>query len=159
MAGAAVLLFSFVGSVAGSVSRFTTDQAADLDLSAHAERTVYREEGQSSFAPSVSCRVTELATGEDVPTSPMEGFSREHSDKALVSMVRFRADRSGRYRVSCSTTRSRPVRLAVGRQLPLTRSIARIFEAAATALVGLCAAVAIAAVTAVKRHERRSGRS
>lgn len=151
---AALLVLSVVRDVAG-VTRFSTSQPVEADLPAQAERTIYREDGQSLLSAPVACEVSDLTTGERVAVTPNEGFSFEHSDEALVSMVRFRTSHAGRYRVSCSTDSTQPIDLAVGPRIRIFRSIGRVFGAGAAGLVALATAVAIVAFTAVKRHEHR----
>lgn len=152
---AALLVFSFVDQVSG-VSRFTTNRPVEADLSAGDERTIYAgRPARASFPPEPACQVAEVATGSTVPTTPASSFTLTLGDDEFRSLVHFEVDHDGRYRVSCSAHRARPVPMAVGPRIGVVASIGRIFGAFAVGVASLALSAVTIAVTAVKRNQHR----
>jgi hypothetical protein len=153
--GAAGLIFLLVDEVtSGGLTHFTTDAPLEIDLPAGAERTIYRD--RADLSPRVSCKVEEAGTARPVPVRSATGFTLTIGDEELSSISSFEADEAGRYLVTCSSQSARPVEVVVGPRIRVFRSLGRVFSAGAIVLVALCLSAAIIAVTAVKRHQRRS---
>jgi len=153
-----LLVFSTVKDVARPVTRFSTDRPVESDLRAGANRTIYSgglAGGGSSTGPP-ECRVGDVSTGQEVPTSPAGLVTLTQGSDEFRSVAHFRIERDGRYRITCSSTGDRPMTMAVGPRLRVFRSVGRIFGAAAVVLVSALIAVALIAVTAVRRHQSRS---
>ena len=155
VAGAAGLIFLLVDEVTSAgLTLFPTDAPLEIDLPAGAERTIYRD--LADLSPRVSCKVEEAGTARPVPVRSATGFTLTIGDEELSSIASFKADEARRYVVTCSSDSARPVDVAVGPRIRVFRSLGRIFGAGAVGLAALCLSAAIIAVTAVKRHERRS---
>ncbi len=151
---AAVLLFSFVDDLTGA-SRFTTGRPVEAELGAGAERTIYTAVN-SAGSPSVlepACQVTELASGQPVPTRPAGAVTLTLGDDVYRSLAHFEVSRDGRYRVACNAGTT--TEMAVGPRLRVFRSAGRIVAAIGTGVLALALGATIIAVTAVKRHRRQ----
>ncbi len=157
LAVAVPLVFSTVMDVARPVTRFTTDRPVEADLRAEASRTIYRgglgTDGSTTGTP--ECRVADVVTGQEVPTSPAGLVTLTLGTDEFRSLAHFRVERDGRYRITCSSSGDRPVTMAVGPRIRVFRSVGRVFAAAAVVLGSAVIAVPLIAVTAVKRHEHR----
>ncbi|MDP8976607.1 MAG: hypothetical protein M3N28_09660 [Actinomycetota bacterium] len=153
------LVFSAVSDVVRPVTRFTSDRPVEADLRAGANRTIYGG-GLANAGPSTrpECRVADVVTGEEVPTSPAGLVTLTLGSDEYQSLVHFRIERDGRYRITCANGRDRPVAMAVGPRLRVLRSAGRVFGAAGAVILSAVIAVPLIAVTAVKRREdhRRS---
>ncbi len=169
--GAATVVFLMVDEVTSAgFKRFTTTAPVEVDLSAGAERTIYTADPTADsgfFRDDPECKVVDLATGRAVPTGAASSWVLTLGEETYQAALSFRVDHDGRYRVDCSAEdlqpgslpNRRPVPMAVGPRIRIFRSAARVLGAGAIALFALCVAVAIVAVTAVKRHERRAARA
>ena len=155
---ASVLVISFVKGVAGPLSRFTTTSPVEVDLRAGAERTIYRGSPDTTFGTRVSCRVTEAATGQEIPVRLGGGFTLTLGDEEYVSAAAFEAPRAGRYRVTCSSDSAGSTPMAVGPRIRVARGVATIFAAIAIGLVSVALTAVIAVLTAVRRHQSRQSR-
>ncbi len=167
LVGAGVLVFLVVDDVTSAgFKRFTTTAPVEVDLSAGAERTIYTGDPTADsgfFRDDPECKVVDLTTGSTLPTEATASHVVTPGDGTYQAALSFRVVHDGRYRVDCSAEdlqpgslpNRRPVPMALGPRIRIFRSAPRVLGAGAIALFALCVAVAIVAVTAVKRHEQR----